>query len=270
MKCCVILSVYKNSKLQHVKECLESIYDQTLKADILVNIDGEIDSELEKFLENEYKKNKLCYLSKSKKNKGIAVSYNGLIREALKRGCIYIARMDSDDIMKKDRIKLQYEFLENNPDIDVVGTHIEEFGDDINYFKVVKYPLHHEQMFKFFSKRVPVANVTTFFRRSFFEKAGLYPESGHITNEDTLMWLKGFKNGCIFANIDYIGVRVRVNRDFFNRRRKFKKVWYDFKNRLQVNKELNYGIDSYFYAIVMLIINILPPSLKKIAYKFLR
>jgi hypothetical protein len=125
-------------------------------------------------------------------------------------------------------------------------------------------------MFEFFKKRVPIANVTSFFRKSFFEKAGLYPESGHIANEDSLMWLKGFKSGCKFANIDYIGVRVRVSKDFFNRRRGFKKIWYDFKNRLKINKELNYGFDAYIYAVGMLIINLLPPSLKKLAYKYLR
>jgi len=270
MKYCVIMSIYKNDKLEYVKEALDSLYNQTLKADIFIKIDGEIDKKLEEFLLDEKNKGKIKYLDKRKENRGLAVSLNELIKEGFKKGYEYFFRMDADDMSNIDRFKKQIEFMEKNRDIDICGTFIKEFGEGIEYKKIVRYPLTHQEMFKFFKKRVPLAHVSVCFRRSFFEKAGLYPEEGHITNEDTLMWLKGFKNVCIFANIDYIGVRVRVNRDFFNRRRKFKKVWYDFKNRLQVNKELNYGIDSYFYAIVMLIINILPPSLKKIAYKFLR
>lgn len=34
----------------------------------------------------------------------------------------YLARMDADDIMHQDRIKKQIEVLENNPNIDVLGT----------------------------------------------------------------------------------------------------------------------------------------------------
>jgi GT2 family glycosyltransferase len=270
MKCCVILSVYKNSRLEDVKECLESIYNQTLKADIFIMIDGEIDKNLEKFLFSEKEKGYVKYLSKRKENKGLAISLNELIQKALNENYEYFFRMDADDISNPSRIQKQFEFMEKNRDIDICGTFIEEFGENIEYKKIVKYPLTHEKMFKFFKKRVPLAHVSVCFRRSFFEKAGLYPESGHISNEDSLMWLKGFKNGCKFANIDYVGVKVRVSKDFFNRRRGFKKVWYDFKNRLLINKELNYGIESYIYAIGMLIINLLPPFLKKLAYKYLR
>jgi len=268
MKYCVIMSIYKNDKLENVKEALDSLYNQTLKADIFIKIDGNVDKDLESFLKNQYQIGRIKYLDKIKENKGLAVSLNELIKEVLNRNYKYIFRMDADDISNVDRFKKQIEFMERNRDIDICGTFIEEFGEGVEYKKIVKYPLTHQKMFDFFKKRVPLAHVSVCFRRSFFEKAGLYPESGHITNEDTLMWLKGFKNGCKFANIDYIGVKVRVSRDFFNRRRSLKKVWYDFKNRLLVNRELDYGFEAYFYAVGMLFINLLPPSLKKLAYNF--
>ena len=267
---CVIMSIYKGDKLQYVKESLNSLYNQSLKADIFIKIDGKINKELEDFLNKEYQKGKITYLFKREENKGLAVSLNELIKEGLKKGYKYFFRMDADDISNIDRFKKQFEFMEANQKIDICGTFIEEFGEGIEYKKVVKYPLTHEEMFEFFKKRVPLAHVSVCFRDTFFKKAGLYPESGHITNEDTLMWLEGFKSGCKFANIDYVGVRVRVSKDFFDRRRSLRKVWYDFKNRLKVNKELGYGIDSYIYAVGMMIINLLPPNLKKFAYKYLR
>jgi GT2 family glycosyltransferase len=269
LDCCVILSVYKGSKLKYVKEALESIYNQTLKPDIFIKIDGEIKNDLKEFLFNEKEKGNIKYLDYRKKNLGIAPSYNELIQEVLNRGYKYIVRMDSDDIMMSYRIEHQYNFMQSNPNIDVVGGYIEEFGNDFKYNKIVKYPLSHQEMFKFFSKRVPIANVTSFFRRTFFEKAGLYPTDSP-TNEDTLLWMKGFENGCKFANIPEVLVKVRVSKDFFYRRTGIKKAFSDFKDRIKVIKTLNYGTVSYFYAIGMFIVNILPPSLKKLVYKILR
>jgi len=270
MRAAVIMSIYKNDNIKFVKEALNSLYNQSKKADVFIKIDGAVDRELEEFLRGEKEKGKILYLDKREENKGLAYSLNELIKEVLNRGYDYVFRMDADDISNLLRFEKQINFMESNRDIDICGTYIKEFGEDIEYEKVVKYPLSHKEMYEFFKKRVPLAHVSVCFRRSFFEKAGFYPEKDHITNEDTLMWLKGFKHGCVFANIEYIGVNVRVSKNFFNRRKGFKKVWYDFKNRIEVTKELNYGIGGYFYAFGMAVINLLPSGIKKLAYKFLR
>ncbi|SMC09968.1 glycosyltransferase [Nitratiruptor tergarcus] len=270
MKSCVIMSVYKNDKLEYVREALNSLYNQKLKADIFIKIDGEIDKELEEFLVSEKEKGKIKYLDRRKENRGLAYSLNELIEKGLELNYNYFFRMDADDINNLDRFKKQIEFMEKNKNIDVCGTYIKEIGDGLDYEKLVKYPLNHDEMFDFFKKRVPLAHVSVCFRDSYFKKAGLYPENGHISNEDTLMWLKGFQSGCHFANIPYIGVNVRVNKDFFNRRRGIKKVWYDLKNRIEVVRTLEYGLFGYIYSIGMFFINILPPSVKKLAYKTLR
>jgi hypothetical protein len=160
--------------------------------------------------------------------------------------------------------------MNKHSDIDVCGTYIKEFGDGIEYAKVVTYPLTHNTMLSFFKKRVPLAHVSAFFRRRFFEKAGLYEVGGHFNNEDTLMWMKGFASGCRFANIEYIGVKVRVSQDFFGRRGGWKKTASDFKNRMTVNKNLHYGFSAYFYAVAVASVNIMSPTMKKYAYKYLR
>ena len=268
--CCVVISVYKNDNLEYVQKSLDSLYMQSLKADIFIKIDGQIDKRLEEYLLQEHRKGNITYLSKREENRGLATSLNELIQEALKKKYEYFFRMDADDICVAGRFQKQLEFMEANKDIDICGTFIEEFGNGIEYKKLVKYPLIHEEMREWFKKRVPLAHMTVCFRRSFFEKAGLYPESGHISNEDTLMWLKGFENGCRFANIDYVGVKVRVSRDFFQRRTGVRKILYDFKNRLEVIKKLHYGFDAYFYAFGIMGINLLPTQLKKLAYKYLR
>ncbi len=43
-----------------------------------------------------------------------------------------------------------------------------------------------------------------------------------------------------------------------------KKTVSDFKNRLEVNKTLNFGFLAYFFAASVATVNMMPPTLKKI------
>jgi hypothetical protein len=267
----ILLTVYFNDSYSDFKDAIASLYCQTnLDFDIFVQEDGEINSKIHGFLINELKDKKIKFLGERSVNKGFDYSLNELIKLVMNLDYEYIVRMDSDDISNPERIERQLVFMESNPSIDVCGTNIQEFGDGFNYNKIVTYPLNHKDMFNFFNKRVPLAHVSAFFRRSYFVKAGLYRVDGHLNNGDTLMWMNGFMNGCNFANIDIVGVRVRVTSSFFNRRGGWKKTTADFKNRILVNKNLHYGVASYFYAFFGAGINLLPSIFKKYAYRYLR
>lgn len=270
-KIACIISVYRNDGLEYLKAALESLYAQTYSnIDIYVQCDGVLPSKLDKYLDDEFEKDNIFSLSKRNQNKGLARSLNDLLEKVLKCNYKYIARMDADDICVSSRIEKQFNFMEQNTNVDICGTYIEEFGDQFEYCKTITYPLEHNDMLNFFKNRVPVAHVSVFFRNSFFKKAGLYPVSNHISNEDTMLWAEGFKKGCRFANINIIGLKVRVSKNFLNRRCGMKKVISDFKNRLHVIKLLKFGPMSYLFALAMLVINILPANLKIIAYKYLR
>ncbi|WP_201352081.1 glycosyltransferase [Hydrogenimonas urashimensis] len=268
-KTAVIMSLYSGDNPKKVKEALESLYCQSYRLDIFIQIDGPVSDAMEKWLDEELRNRRIKYLGKRKENLGLADSLNDLLHVVLKQDYAYIARMDADDISMPDRIRKQYDFMQAHPDVDVVGGAIEEFSDDGDYRKIVRYPLSHEAMFRFFKKRVPLAHVTAFFRRTFFEKAGYYPTQSP-TNEDTLMWMEGFRNGCRFANIPDIVVRVRVTSSFFGRRGGLKKAWSDLKDRLLVIRTLGYNFDAYFYALALFGVNVAPGWLKKILYKRLR
>jgi len=264
----IIMSVYRNDKLDYVKEALDSLYAQTKSVDIFIQQDGEISKKLEIYLEQEFSDKKIEYLGKREENRGLAYSLNELITK-IDNQYEYIARMDADDISVTNRVELQYEFMENNKNIDVLGGYIKEFSTDMAYEKVVKYPLRHDEMYHFFAKRVPLAHVTAFFRRDYFAKAGVY-RTTTISNEDTLLWMDGFNNKCHFANLDNLLVKVRVSSHFFSRRGGFKKAWGDLKDRLLVIKILRYNSSSYFYAVALFMVNIAPSKVKVFLYKRLR
>jgi len=266
-KIAIILSVYKNDKLIYLQKAIESLSNENV--DILIQQDGIVSDKVAKYLDTLLMQKSIFYLGKRKENKGLAYSLNELIKFALQYNYHYIVRMDADDISIAGRIEKQYNFMQKNLEIDIVGGYIEEFSEEMEYQKIVRYPLVHDEMFKFFSKRVPLAHVTTMYRRSFFDKAGLYPTSSP-TNEDTLMWMQGFKSGCKFANIPDILVKVRVSKKFFDRRGGIAKAWSDFKDRVLVIRTLGYNISSYFYAVVLFMVNIAPAKLKQFLYEGLR
>jgi len=265
----VIMSVYRGDTLSDLRESLESLYAQTRPADIFVRLDGPVDPEVATWLQGEKVAGRIRHLESSAVNQGLAVSLNALLDEVLDRGYSYIARMDADDIALPNRFALQYAYMESHPDLDVLGGSIEEFSEDGSYRKIVRYPREHDAMFRFFSRRVPLAHVTAFFRRSFFERAGRYPTDAP-TNEDTLMWMEGFRSGCRFANLPDVLVRVRISPEFFARRGGGRKALSDFRDRLRVIRTLGYNFEAYLYAAALFLVNISPGWLKKILYKRLR
>ena len=203
-------------------------------------------------------------------NYGLAYSLNELLRIILTKEYDYIIRMDADDICIFDRFEKQIIFMEQHKNIDICGGYIEEMDENEKGIGVVKYPLTHNEMKSYFAKRNPLAHVSVIFRKSYFQKAGLYPVDTD-KDEDTIFWLNGFLSGCQFANIEQVLVRVRVNRNFYSRRNGLSKSLSDLKNRCLVIKKLNLSSVNYIFAFARFVVLSVPiPRITQLAYKFLR
>ena len=74
----------------------------------------------------------------------------------------YYARMDADDISISDRLQCQYDFLENNNNIDIVGGWAIEFDEDYeessNFIK--KMPEDYSDIIKFYHYKNPLIHPT--------------------------------------------------------------------------------------------------------------
>ncbi len=149
-KIAVIMSVYKNDTLTNVKKALESLYIQEIDNDIYIQQDGELKESVASYLDEQKQNAKIAYIGRRAKNRGLAYSLNELLGVVLQKGYKYIARMDADDICTPYRFKKQYDFMQRNEQVDVVGGCIEEFMEDRSYKKIVCYPSTHGEMFNFF------------------------------------------------------------------------------------------------------------------------
>lgn len=267
----VITSVYIADKRTPVQESIESLLEQTYKdLQIYLMFDGSVNKDIEDYLFSI--RDPRLHLFKRDINRGLATVLNELILMIQAKGdAKYIARMDADDYSVPERMEKQIDFLDAHPEVDVVGSYITESSEPtLPGGNTVVYPTDHEGCRNIFGKRNPLAHPSVMFRRSFFDKAGLYP-TDTLRFEDGGLWLKGFKAGCQFANIPEVLLRMRVNEDFYKRRNSPEKTKLDLNYRKQVIRELELSRSNYIYAYARYyLFRYASPSLLRWAYRHLR
>lgn len=264
----VLLSVYKNDRAEFLRLSIDSILNQSYKNIILyIGVDGTIGEKLYKCLE-QYEQEKRVNIVYFPENRGLAVVLNDLLILCKEVNIEYIVRMDADDISVPNRLANQVNYLLLHPEVDVVGGRIEEINEQSERNgKSVTYPLTHQECFKFFRYRDPLAHPAVMFRKSFFDKAKGY-RNEYRKNQDTMLWFDGFMNGCIFANLDETVLLFRVTDDFYkNRRNGFKRAKKMLKDRFMINKSLHYDWSAYLFSFLMFIMTLTPPFLKKFLYR---
>lgn len=267
----VIMSLYKNDRLEFVKLAVESILGQTYKEfDYYIKFDGAIDANVEVYLRG--LKDERIKISVSSQNKGLAYSLNELLQIVMLKEYEYIARMDADDISMPDRFEKQLAYLETHKDIDCLGgaiNEIDETGGDRN--KITRYPCDPVEARRFFSKRNPVAHPTVMMRRSIFDKAGCYYPTDFVRNEDTMLWYKAYMGGATITNLPDVLLNFRMTDAMFTQRRNGKEfAKSQLKLRKMINKDLQFGFIANVYAYAMYLLMISPSWLLKFAYRILR
>ena len=205
---------------------LKSIYDdQILKPDEIVLVeDGPLTEELYAEINHQLDKLKgILKIVKLEKNSGLG--------NALKEGvlhCTYewIARMDTDDIAYPERFKKQIEYIKKNPDIDVLGTFMTEFIDEItNKICVKDAPISNID--NYIKSRDPVNHPSVILRKSKVLEAGNYQEI--FLNEDSYLWARMYSIGAKFANIPEELVYFRVDDNTYKRRGGWKYIKAEWK-----------------------------------------
>ena len=272
-KIAVLLPVYKKDKVEYLSKSIESILYQSYKNfHLYIGVDGPVRDDLRENLQLLEKQNTVSVVW-FEENRGLACVLNDLLDICFKDGYEYIARMDADDISELTRFEKQMAYIEEHPEIDVVGGAIKEINEEgKSRNKTIIYPETPEECREFFSKRNPHAHPAVLFRKSFFEKLnGKKYRPEYRQNQDTMLWYDGMMAGTKHANIPDVVLRFRMTDTMFKKRRNgwaFAKK--QFKDRLMINKGLGFGRKADIYGFAMFCLLISPAWIKKIAYKVLR
>lgn len=227
MKYSVLMSVYKNDNPDFLKIALKSIYDdQTRKPDeIIVVFDGPVSDELRAVLDD-FRKGKEEFV------KYYPQDVNRGLGEALKIGTEYcsgdyIFRMDADDVSTPDRFEIQSKYVEEHPEIDVLGSDIVEFNetpDEPNLKKRVCFA-NHNDIVKMGKKRSPMNHVSVCIKKEALIAVGGYSPLLYV--EDYYLWERMISAGYKLANINKTLVYTRVGNGFTKRRsnKEYVKSW---------------------------------------------
>ena len=120
----VLVAVYKTNE-KHLKECIDSILNQTYRNfELLILDDCPADKNVKKVVES-YNDARIFY-RQNKKNLGISKTRNELMKWA--RGKYY-AVMDHDDIMMPKRLETQVHYMELHSEVGICGARYKYFGN---------------------------------------------------------------------------------------------------------------------------------------------
>ena len=263
----VLLSLYIKEKPEFLRECLESLKNQTFPAtEIVIVFDGSITPELEEVV-TQYTTILPIKVVRLSKNVGLGKALN----EGLKY-CSYnwVFRMDTDDICLPERFAKQVDFISQYPDVVLFSGHIAEFTEDktivISYRKV---PIGNEKIKKYVLSRSPFNHMAVAFHKDIIEEVGGYQH--HLFLEDYNLWLRVIAKGYKVGNIDESLVLVRAGDSMVSRRRGkqyIKGEWDLFK--LKRKLKLQNAFFGFFTFLLRVIPRMLPTKILKKIYTFLR
>lgn len=262
----VLMSIYYKEKPENLRECMESILQQTVKpAEIVLVEDGKLTDEL--YSEIERYKSQLGEVFKiivNEENLGLGLS----LAKGLK-ACKYelIARMDTDDICVKDRFEKQLKMFEENPKLELAGGQIEEFNDNISNVtgrRVV--PTEQRDIYRYQRKRDAFNHMTVMYKKASVLAAGNYEHC--LLMEDSLLWAKMIKLHSTMANHPDVLVYARTGNGLLERRggldyfRKYK------KGRKLILKTGTISCSDYVFTVLaQLIVCLIPLRLREIVFK---
>jgi Glycosyl transferase family 2 len=202
---------------------------------------------------------------------GLPTGLNALIDCAMVDASIgFYARMDADDIAMPERIGRQLEFLQQHPEVTIVGTWCIEFNQP-------GVPLFHKQMpsqrddvARSMLMRNALAHPTVMFRRGVFERGHRY-DARQVIMQDYELWSRLIVAGEVISNVpDYL-LWFRIGDGFFNRRHGVRRAWDEIRLRLRYARNSGLLRPAHILGLCALfLVRVMPGSAKRLAYKHLR
>lgn len=159
-------------------------------------------------------------LFKSEKNIGVPSARNFLIKQS---SADYVAIHDADDCMLPYRLAIQYNYIINNPNIDILGSHAIKIGMNDEFIGFMNYPprLHDDIVSMLCGKVNPMIDPTIMMKRVEFLSLGLYSllEKERLV-QDFDMWIRACMAGKKMENIQIPLISYRFNENGLTQQKK--------------------------------------------------
>lgn len=212
----VLMSVYAKENPDWMYAAVLSMLDQTVPpAEFVIVEDGPLTEGLHKVIKGfERSHPGLFRIVSYPENRGLGYA----LSEGMKACTMpVVARMDSDDLSKPNRMEMQLSLMRER-DLDMVGSQVIEFIDTPNNpVALTDLPKGHNAIIAYSKRRNPFRHPPMTFKRSKVMEAGNY-SSDFLYFEDWDLFNRMLAIGCRAENIHEPLVAMRVSADFYARR----------------------------------------------------
>jgi glycosyltransferase involved in cell wall biosynthesis len=252
----VLMPAYNSEK--YIADAIDSILNQTFQDFELIVIDDCSKDKTWHIIQKYAQKDKRVVAIKNTKNLGISDNRNKAI--SISKGK-YLAPLDNDDWSYPDRFAKQVEFLDNNPDIGIVGGSVEVYNETFTklLYKNTFYP-DDKSLKKHIFRQLPFSHSSVMYRR----EIGLEnPYSNKLcTAEDYDFYFRaGIKHK--FANLKDVLIKYRTSKTQESTTKNRRQSYLAMYIRLKATVEYGYKLFKKDIALIVLKLILIPTFPKR-------
>ncbi|WP_078551429.1 glycosyltransferase [Bacillus alkalicellulosilyticus] len=262
-KVSIIMGIYNCEKT--LEESISSLLTQTYSDwELIMCDDGSTDSTLQVAMSFAQRYPNIIVI-KNESNKGLAHSLNQCLQFATGE---YIARQDADDRSRPKRIQKEVDWLDRQPQYDIVSTGMAFFDEKGCWGEILSV---EEPQPKDFIKQSPFCHAPCMVRKEAILAVNGYDESKKTLQvEDYHLWFMMYAQGSKGYNIQEALYDVRDDRNA-NKRRTFRRRLNEAYVRASGYYKLKLPIPAYLFAFRPLVVGLVPlrvyNQLRKLRYK---
>ena len=234
------MSVYNGYK--YLSETIESILDQSFTGfEFIIIDDGSTDGSSE-IIDRYRQQDTRINVIQNRENIGLALSLNKGLQAAEGK---YIARMDADDICLPERFQIQFDYLEEHPEICILGSGIIHIDNEGNEIRRISYPNTPNRLRwnMLFGTTGLVCHPCAMMRSEKIREVGLYRNLP--ASQDMDLWCRFFAHEPLpITNLDIPLVKYRWHENSFSTR--FSKVQHEVSSQIRletINREFSRSYD---------------------------
>ena len=251
-KISVIMGVY-NGK-DGIANAINSIRSQTYDNwECIICDDGSTDGTWD-VLKSITKGDARFVLLRHETNKGLATALNSCI--CLARG-EYLARQDADDVSIDSRFEEQVVFLDENPDVVVLGTYAALFGINGELWGENKPPVM--PVTTDWVKGSSVIHASVMMRKDVITETGCYDEKA-LRVEDYDLWLRLIGRGCKIVTLPKVLYNIHWDKSDYSRK-KMGHRWNEIIIKFRALHYIKIPLHYYVYLLKPLFVGMLPFTL---------
>jgi glycosyltransferase involved in cell wall biosynthesis len=235
-KVSVVMSVYNDT--EYLQSSIQSILSQTFNdLEFIIVDDGSTDDTLA--IVKRFNDPRIRLLEQSHKGLPAALNY-GISKSSGE----LIIRMDADDISFPDRIENQVKFMDDNPNLSMIGGGAEIIDSNGKSIGIRNPVLGEENIIELSHYACPTIHPTLCFRRSVIEKIGRYRENFlYAQDYDLVLRMLDFKFRV--ENIPDILIKYRTNKKHSSVKLYKHLKFVRFAQKLHNQRIQSNNVDSY-------------------------